>query len=105
MATQPMVEVVGVRKSYGHHEVLHGVDGGKPIRDRVRLAEVECEPARRAADLGRARLRAGLVAAGHDDVAPTRGVVLRNLAAETARAADDYDGACPHRSFSFRAVR
>src|SRR6478736_5780555 len=26
MATQPMVEVVGVRKSYGHHEVLHGVD-------------------------------------------------------------------------------
>jgi hypothetical protein len=31
--------------------------------------------------------------------------VLRNLAAETARAADDYDGACPHRSFSFRAVR
>ena len=39
------------------------------------------------------------------DVPSARGVVLRNLAAEAARAADDYDGAARHLSFSFRAEK
>ena len=48
----------------------------------MRLREVEADPPRRPADLLRAGLRAGLVPAGHDDLAALVGVGLRELAAE-----------------------
>ena len=41
-------------------------------------------------------LGAGLVPAGHDDLAALVGVGLRELAAESLRAADDDDAACAH---------
>ena len=44
----------------------------------------------------RCRLGASLVAPGHDDVASIVRVGLRELAAETLRAADDDDCPCAH---------
>ena len=68
----------------------------------VRLREVESDSASATADLARSALRAGLVPSRHDDVVAVVGVGLRELAAESLRAADDDDAA---HSLSFRAVR
>src|SRR4029079_2516390 len=76
------------------HEVLHIGDVREAVGDGVRLREVEADPARAAADLTRCRLAASLVAPGHDDVASLVRIGLRELAAETLRAADDDDCPC-----------
>ena len=52
-----------------------------------------------------ARLRAGLVPAGHDHVATFVGIGLRELAAEPLRAADDDDAAVRHSLSPFVAGR
>ena len=65
--------------------------GGRPrrrlecVRDRVRLREVEADAARAAADLPGRRFGAGLIAAGHDDLAALVGIGLRQFSAETLR--------------------
>ena len=63
----------------------------EPGGDRVRLGEIEPDTSGVAADFLRGSLRAGLISAGHDDVAPVVRVRLRELAAETLRSADDDD--------------
>ena len=88
-----LAHLVHVPLDRGEDEVVdlaHALEGG---RDRVRLREIEPDPARRPADLLRGGLRAGLVPAGHDHLAAVVGVGLRELAAESLRAADDDDAA------------
>ena len=57
---------------------------------------IESDAARAATDLLRGGFRAGRVPSGHDDVAAVVGVRLRELAAESLRAADDDDGTRCH---------
>ena len=77
-------------------EELDVADVGEPVADRLRLGEIEADPARRAADLlgagGRGR---GVATREHDVAAPAR-VELRELAAEAARPADDDDAPACH---------
>ena len=90
------LHLVHVALDRDEDEVVDVADVREPAGDRVRLGEIEPDTSGVAADLLRGSLRAGLIPAGHDHLAALVGVGLRELAAESLRAADDDDAAVCH---------
>ena len=93
-----LVHVVHVTFDGGENEVIDSANAREVARDRMRLGEIESDAPGASADLLGCGIRAGLVPPSHGDVAPVVGVGLRELAAESLRAADDEDGVGWHRS-------